>query len=90
MPITVYDLEVGVRFYANDDATTFDATTERWFEWYRDEMEYTDDLEIEPVYDFATAQPQTNEKQNFEVSITDEFSTRITAYEEALAAADAF
>ena len=42
---------MGVRFYSDDSAVTFDSTDEPVFDWYRKEMSFSTELNEEPVYD---------------------------------------
>lgn len=44
------ELQMGVRFYANNDATEFVSTEEPYFDWYRKDMEFDEELNEEPVY----------------------------------------
>lgn len=44
------ELQMGVRFYANNDATEFVSTEEPFFDWYRKEMSFSTELNEEPVY----------------------------------------
>lgn len=44
------ELQMGVRFYANNDATEFVSTVGPFFDWYRDKMVFDQELNEEPVY----------------------------------------
>jgi len=48
-----YDLQFGMRFYEDNDALEFTSTDEPEFDWYRSDMEFSDELKEEPVYEEA-------------------------------------
>ena len=44
-------MQTGVRFYADNDATEFVSTKQPTFEWYREDLEFDEELQEEPVYE---------------------------------------
>jgi hypothetical protein len=95
-PTTTIDLVIGARFYKNKDATTFFTTPETEFEWYREEMTYSAELEIVPVYE--NKQETQLEEKAFEIdpanldteriqAVADFKAAKIAAEEAAAAAA---
>lgn len=49
------DMQIGARFYANDDAVEFESRDGKAFDWYNQVLSYSAKYEIEPVYDITTA-----------------------------------
>lgn len=85
-----YEMQMGVRFYADSDATTFVSTGQPSFEWYREEMKFDPELNEEPVYEDKQTKKQAEEV--FEITVEDVFAAFMDAYNaflEALAAAEA-
>jgi len=82
-----FDLQFGMRFYADNDALEFISTDEPEFDWYRSDMEFSDELKEEPVYE----ESQRTEPTKFAAIIdtADIFATKIDAYEAAVAEAAA-
>jgi len=85
-----FEMQMGVRFYADSDATTFVSTGQPTFEWYREEMSFSKELNEEPVYEDKQTKKQAEEV--FEITVEDVFAAFMDAYNaylEALAAAEA-
>lgn len=76
-PTSTIDLTFGARFYANKDATTFKTTPEKDFEWFNEQMEYSAELEIVPVYE--NKQETQLEEKAFELDEASLDSGRVTA-----------
>ena len=73
-----YEMKMGVRFYADNDATSFVTTEEAEFDWYDEEMEFSNELKEEPVYE----EPQTKKQAEevFEITVEDVFAAFLEAY----------
>jgi len=71
-------MKMGVRFYADNDATSFVTTEEAEFDWYDEEMEFSNELKEEPVYE----EPQTKKQAEevFEITVEDVFAAFLEAY----------
>lgn len=65
-------MQTGIRFYADQDATDFLSTREPEFDWYRDEMEFSDELKEEPVYESPQTEKQAEEA--FDIAVEDVFA----------------
>lgn len=76
-------MQMGIRFYADKDATTFISTPEPEFDWYREDMSFTDDLKEEPVYE--DKQPKKQAEEEFTFAVEDLFADKIAAFEQAIA-----
>ena len=46
-----YNMQMGIRFYENNESTTFYSSPEPEFDWYNSDMEFSDELKEEPVYE---------------------------------------
>ena len=84
-------MQTGVRFYADNDATTFVSTQQPSFEWYDEKMEFSDELKEEPVYEDKQTEKHADEK--FTMTVEDVFAAFLDAYntwldEQAAAAAE--
>lgn len=87
-PDTVtYQMATGIRFYANNDATTFYSTPEVAYDWYNEEMSFSTELNEEPVYE--DKQPTKAVEESFDFDVTSLFGDAIAAYEQAKAAEEA-
>ena len=78
-----YEMQTGIRFYADQDATEFTTTPEPEFDWYRNEMEFSDELKEEPVYEEPQTEKQAEEK--FDIAVEDVFADFMDAYNQYLA-----
>lgn len=76
-----YDMQLGIRFYADKDATTFISTPEPEFDWYRSDMSFSTDLKEEPVYE--DKQPKKQAEEEFTFAVEDIFADKIAAFEQA-------
>jgi len=85
--ILTYEMQTGIRFYADQDATEFISTPEPEFDWYRDEMEFSDELKEEPVYEEPQFKVQAEEA--FDFSVEDVFAAYLDDWLAAQAAAAA-
>ena len=74
-----YDLQFGMRFYEDNDALEFTSTDEPEFDWYRSDMEFSDELKEEPVYEEAGRTEVVNFAQVFDTSVI--FCNKIMALE---------
>lgn len=75
-----YDLKLGARIYASEDATEFVAVTEKNFDLYQEEVEYKPEYEEPPVYE--APQKESKEEKQVEISpekVNDEFADLIEA-----------
>lgn len=71
------DLAVGARVYTNNDDQNFAALPQHEFDWYNSPMEYSAELEEEPVYE--NEQVQVAEEKTFTMDASDVFSDKISA-----------
>lgn len=75
-----FDMQVGYRTYLNNDATAFNTTREPSFEWYRKNMEFSDELKEEPVYEKETKQEKKQAEEKFEMTVESVFDQFLEAY----------
>lgn len=45
-----FNLKVGARLYESDDATDFLTISEKLYDWLQFEIEFSEELQVEPVY----------------------------------------
>lgn len=80
-----YNMQMGIRFYDSKDATTFISTPEPEFDWYREDMTFSTELNEEPVYE--EPQPKKQAEEEFTFAVEDIFTDKIAAFEQAQAEA---
>ena len=66
-----FTMQAGLRIYADDDAQEFYTTPEPKFNYFQEEMEYTDDLEVVPVYAPEKQKAEPKEVKTYTVDIAD-------------------
>lgn len=72
-------LSVGARVYDNNDARTFKTTPTGTFDWFRQQMTYTPELEIPATYDEGTEVAVEGEVKEAVVDLSSALQTRIAA-----------
>lgn len=84
---TFVTLKMGARIYADNNSKSFKTTKEATFEWFRQQMTYTPELEIPATYDETAMQFKVDAEAVSEVDLsTSSLGPRI---QEAQAAIDA-
>lgn len=71
---------MGVRFYTDDNAVTFDATEEPVFDWYRKEMSFSTELNEVPVYDKEEKQTKKQAEGANEIDVENVFDAFMAGY----------
>lgn len=70
----LYEVQIGGRFYENDDATTYIGVPEKEFDWYFPNFGFSPELEEEPVYAPEAQIPKVEKEEKFELDICDIFN----------------
>jgi len=72
------EMQMGARFYTSNTDTAPISTREPSFDWYREEMTFSDELKEEPVYEDPQEKKQAEEI--FEFTVEDVFAAFMDAY----------
>jgi len=77
---TKVDLQIGARFYTNNEARTFRAVPqEPKFTWFRSQMTYTPALEVPATYESGTEKIAAQPVQEKVIDLSSAFAARIAA-----------
>jgi hypothetical protein len=76
-------MQMGARIYANSSATTFQTTPTYTFDWYRTDIDYSD--ELEEVVEYKDEQVETAETKELEFDLSSTFADEIAFLEQCKA-----